>query len=90
MAFATSNVVLRRADDAWRTTGKWTGAIGDSSATLTVPGAVVDEIVFNNNIASGGPANPPAVSWTSSAGLITVTVYNNLTVTNGNFTIISR
>lgn len=90
MAFATSQVVQRRADDAWRTTGKWTGSMGDPAGTITVPGAIVDMIVFNSNIASGGPVSDPVVSWTSSNGVATVTVNNSNTVTNGRFTIISR
>ena len=90
MAFATSEVVLRRADDAWRTTGRWTGAIGDAAGTITVPGMRVDEAVFNNNLATGGPANSPAVTFTSSGGIVTVTVHNAVTVSGGFFTIVSR
>lgn len=90
MAFATSQVVLRRADDAWRTTGKWTGSVGDAAGTLTVPGMQVDEVVFKNNLATGGPANDPVVTFSASGGLITVTVTNAVAVTNGFFTIVSR
>ena len=90
MAFATSNLVLQRNGAAYALTGKWTGSIGDAAGTVTAPGMVVEELVFNCNKASGGPANDPAVSWTATNGVITVTVQNSVAVTNGNFKIVSR
>lgn len=90
MAFAITQRVLRRADDAWRTTGRWTATSGDSAGTVTVPGVVVDMAVFQNNLSSGGPANDPNVSSVPSGAQSVVTVSGFATVTNGSFTIISR
>ena len=90
MAFATSQVRTESAGSSWRTTGKWTGAVGDAAGTLTVPGAEVLSAAFLPNKSTGGPANPPSVSWTSTGGVATITVSNYVTVSDGRFDILSR
>lgn len=90
MAFATSQQELGRNGDCYETRGKWTATSGDSAGTLTVPGARVFRASFMNNLSSGGPANDPNVSWTSSGGVITLTISPFVTVTNGSYSILSK
>ena len=69
MAFATSQVKVESTGSHWRTTGKWTGAIGDAGGTISVPGMEVTDAAFEQNLSSGGPGEHPATSWTASAGV---------------------
>lgn len=90
MAFATSQQELGRNGDCYETRGKWTATVGDGAGTLTIPGSRVFRADFLNNLSSGGPANEPNVSWSSSNGVITVTVSTFVTVANGSYSILSK
>lgn len=90
MAFAASQIRVEPIGSAWLTSGKWTGAVGDTTGTVKVPGALVLGAQFSHNLASGGPVQVVPWSYTAGTNPSTVTIHNGSTVTAGQFFIISR
>lgn len=90
MAFATSNNATTYFGNLKVTLGQWSGAVGDSSGTITVQGGQVWMALFVSQDSSGAfMIAPLRYSVSGTAGILTVTVYNTASVTNGRYLIIS-
>lgn len=88
MAFSTSNVQGGKIFGGVSTyVGDWSGTVGDAPGTITLGGGRVYLAVFRSED-TAGPQEDPDASATVSAGVITLTVYNHQTVTNGRFFIV--
>lgn len=91
MAFAVTNQHLGSAGDKWRMDGTWSGSVGDAEGTVSVSG-VVYQSSFDIQDAQSGEDRPvpTSVSYSTTSGLSTITVYNSVNVTTGRFTILFR
>lgn len=90
MAFATANVKSVSLGGALKlTVGDWSGAAGDVPGTITIGAGKVYQAQFLPNLTSGPAPIDVAVSPSGTAGIVTLTVYNQATVTAGQFSIIS-
>lgn len=89
MAFAATNVKSCSLGGAIKlTTGDWTGAIGDAAGSFVVAGGKVYGAQFLSNLTTGPQEPDIKVSPSGTAGYVTVSVNNNMTVTAGTFSII--
>lgn len=91
MAFSTSNVQSSYFGNLRVTYGQWSGAQADSAGTITVGGGQVWGAFFVSQDSSGKFMVPTPVKYSVSgtAGVLTVTVYNEVATTSGVFIIIS-
>lgn len=91
MAFATSNVQSTVFGNLRVTYGQWSGSQADAAGTITVGGGQVWGAFFVSQDASGKFMVPTPVKYSVSgtAGVLTVTIYNEAAVTSGVFMIIS-
>lgn len=88
MAFSTSNVqVAQVANGVKFYVGDWSGVAGDAPGSITVGGGRIYSTDFRDEDATG-PQENPWVSVSASAGVMTLSVYNHSTVTNGRFCIV--
>ena len=71
------------------TYGTFTSTIGDSSATVVLPGSSVLAVNFVNPVAGGTPFQP-ALQVALNLATMTMTVYFNETQTAGTFFIITQ
>lgn len=89
MAFATTNVKSASIGGALKlTVGDWTGATGDAAGSLGIAAGKVYGAQFLTNLSSGAQEADIKVSPSGTAGIVTLTVNNNTTVTAGTFSII--
>jgi len=87
MAFATSDLKFNVSGSNRVMTGKWTCSAGDTAGTIDIGSANVISAEFDPNLASGGPAEKPLVSRSTSGSTTTLTIYHKQTVTDGKFKI---
>lgn len=88
MAFSTTNVqTATLAGGIKFYAGDWSGTVGDAPGTITLAGGRVYSHSFRN-ADTGSPGEEPDATETIAAGIITLTVYNHQTITNGRFLII--
>ncbi len=88
MAFATSNVRRNPSGSHMTLTGSWTGSEGDASGTFTIKGA--GRMLLADFWDSSGSSPDQArrlVSSSVSGRIITLTIHNHKTVTEGRFRI---
>jgi hypothetical protein len=90
MAFATSNVTKSVFGNMKVLLGNWSGAAGDAPGTIQVEGGQVYLANFQPQTSSGPEMVETASSVSGTQGVVTVTVYNSATVSNGTFIIISK
>lgn len=89
MAFAASNVKSCSLGGAVKlTTGDWTGAVGDAAGSFVVAGGKVYGLKFLTNLSTGPQEPVIKVSPAGTAGYVTLTINNTMTVTAGTFSII--
>jgi hypothetical protein len=90
MAFGTANVKSISLGGALKlTVGDWSGVAGDAPGTLGIGAGKVYQAQFLANLTSGPAPIDVLVSPSGTAGIVTLTVYNQATVTAGQFSIIS-
>jgi len=90
MSFATNNVKSVSLGGAVKlTVGDWSGVAGDVPGTLQIGAGKVYQANFLTMLASGPAPVDVLVSPSGTAGIVTLTVYNQATVTAGQFSIIS-
>lgn len=88
---ATANVQRTYFGNLKVTYGDWSASAGDAALTIAVEGGKVYLCEFTSQDASG-----PQIMWdqaesvSGSSGTVTVTVYNQGSVTNGQFIIIHK
>ncbi len=88
MAFATSGVQSSNAGDLNRLIGTWSGAEGDAAGTVTVGGIVYNHQFSIHDSQSGEDRPVPcSISYSTTTGLSTITVYNKVGVTTGRFSV---
>lgn len=89
MAFSTSNVQTGRLFGGVNTyIGDWSGVAGDAAGSITLGGGRVYLAHFEAQDSTGGPVELVPCSVSVSAGVITLTVNNKDSVTQGRFFII--
>jgi len=89
MAFATSNNTKTVYGNMNVLKGNWSGLAADAPGTITLGGGQVFLFSFLPDVTAGPvQINAVPVSWSSSNGVLTVTVYNTAPVTNGTYLII--
>jgi hypothetical protein len=88
MAFSTSNVQSGRIFGGVNIyCGDWSGTAGDAPGTITLGGGRVYLAEFRNED-TGSPQEYPDSSVSVLNGVITMSVYNHQTVSNGRFFIV--
>lgn len=88
-ALSTSNV--RKMDGNFHiTVGTFTCTTGDAAATLSVQGGWVFPMFFSRDSSGAIQAIPMRYSLSTSGNTTTITIYNQETVTNGDFVIFHR
>jgi len=89
MAFATTNIKSCSLGGAVKlTTGDWTGAVGDAAGTLGLAAGKVYGAQFLTNLTTGPQEPVIRFSPSGTAGIVTLTVNNDMAVTAGTFSII--
>jgi hypothetical protein len=89
MAFATANVKPNYFSGLNVTTGDWSGAVGDAPGTITVKGGRVYLVSFVSQDGTAPQQVATVIGVSQANATSTVTVNNNMAVTNGRFLIIS-
>lgn len=89
MAFATTNVKKTVFGNLKVMVGNWTGSAGDAPGTIQAEGGQIYLSNFMPNATSGPSMAETFTSPSGTAGIVTLTVYNQGTVTAGTFIIIS-
>lgn len=89
MAFATTSVKKSVFGNMKVLVGNWSGAAGDAPGTIQVEGGQVYLANFQPQTSSGPTMVETFSSPSGTAGVVTLTVGNQGTVTNGTFIIIS-
>lgn len=89
MAFATTNVKKSVFGNMKVLVGNWSGAVGDAPGTIQVEGGQVYLANFQPQLSSGAQMLETFSSPSGTAGVVTLTVYNQAAVTSGTFIIIS-
>ena len=89
MAFSTSNVKKSFFGNMKVLVGNWSGAAGDAPGTVQVEGGQVYLANFQPQTSSGPTMVEIFSAPSGTAGVVTLTVGNQGTVSNGTFIIIS-
>ena len=89
MAFSTSNVKKSIFGNMKVLVGNWSGAAGDATGTVQVEGGQVYLANFDPQSSSGPTMARTGASPAGTTGVVTLTVYNQATVTSGTFIVIS-
>ncbi len=88
MAFSTTNVQTGTLFAGCKMyMGDWSGVAGDAPGTITLAGGRVYLANFTN-ADTGSPQEDPDSTVSVASGIITMSVYNHQTVTNGRFLIV--
>ncbi len=90
MAFATSNVQKGYLGNLKVTYGNWSGSVGDAPGTIGIEGGQIYLVSFQGQQASGPYCPETESSVSGTAGVVTLTVYNQANVTSGTFLIVSK
>lgn len=89
MAFTVSNATKTVFGNMNVYKGNWSGLAGDPPGTIVLGGGNVYLSEFTPDITAGPmQINAVPVSWSSTNGVLTATVYNTAAVASGTFLII--